>query len=171
MAQDGSWIFTKKAKERLQSPDDLDRYVQVARPSVWVLFAACVLLVGGLVVWGLFGTVNVNVNCEGVKLDSEAFCLLSEEDTSYIAVGNAAKVEDAQLSVASISDVPLSLEEARALLGSDYLVSELVGDEEWVYKVTFEGDGVGDLSSGVPLSVSITADEVTPFQMAFGSSK
>ena len=170
MATDGSWIFTKKAKERLQNPDDLDRYVQVARPSVWVLFAACVLLVGGLLVWGFFGTVNVNVNGTGVSLDGEAFSLLSENDASHIAVGNPANVEDTQLSVASIADVPLSRDEASELLGSDYLLDSLVGDEEWVYKVTFEGDGASGLSEGVPLSVSITADEVSPREMAFGTN-
>ena len=170
MAADGSWIFTKKAKERLHNPDDLDRYVRVARPNAWVLFAACALLVGGLVIWGLFGTVSVNVNCEGVRMDDEVFGLLSSDDTSHISVGNAANVEDVQLTVASISDIPLSREEAKELLGSDYLVSELVGDEEWVYKVDFEGDGASDLEEGVPLTVSITADEVTPFEMAFGTS-
>lgn len=170
MATDGSWIFTKKAKERLQNPDDLDRYVQVARPSVWVLFAACALLVGGLLAWGFFGTVNVNVNATGVSLDSEVFSLLSEDDASHIAVGNPANVEDTQLSVASIADVPLSRDEAKELLQSDYLLDSLVGDEEWVYMVTFEGDGASDLDQGVPLSVSITADEVSPIEMAFGTS-
>ena len=170
MAADQSWIFTEKAKERLHSPDDLDRYVRVARPSVWALFAACVLLVGGLVVWGLFGTVNVNVNGEGARIDDEVFSLLSSDDTSHITVGNEANVEDVQLNVSSISDVPLSRDEAKELLGSDYLVSQLVGDEEWVYKVDFAGDGASDLAEGVPLTVSITADEVTPFEMAFGTS-
>ena len=170
MAVDESWIFTKKAKEKLHSPDDLDRYVRVARPSVWVLFAACVLLIGGLVIWGLFGTVNVNVNGEGVRIDDEVFSLLSSDDKSHIAVGNTANVGDVQLAVSSISDIPLSRDEAKELLSSDYLMSELVGDNNWVYKVDFEGDGTSDLATGVPLEMSITADEVSPFQMAFGTS-
>ena len=170
MPADESWIFTKKAKEKLHNPDDLDRYVRVARPSVWVLFGACVLLIGGLVLWGLFGTVYVNVNGEGVKIDDEVFSLLSSDDKSHITVGNTANVDDVQLTVASISDIPLSANEAKELLGSDYLMSQLVGDEEWVYKVDFEGDGASGLKEGVPLDVSITADEVTPFEMAFGTS-
>ena len=169
MAEFNSSLFNKKSTEKLHSPEDLNNYVRVARPGVWVILAACALLICGLVVWGIFGTVYVNVTATGVRLGDEVCCYLSEDNTNHIQVGNDACVEDVQLSVASISDIAYSPQEVRETLGSDFLLSKLVGEEEWVYKVTFEGDGAGDLQEGKPLSVSITSDLVSPLELLFGS--
>lgn len=46
MADEQSNIFTKKASDRLRSPDDLDEYVRVTNPSVWIVLAACAMLSG-----------------------------------------------------------------------------------------------------------------------------
>ena len=133
------------------------------------MLAGCAFLIGALVVWGLFGTVYVNTNCDGVRVDDQVCCFLSTEETTHIQVGNAATVNNLQMSVTSISDVPLSIAEVEEIVESDYLTSTLVGDEEWLFEVVIEGDGVEDLATGVPLTVSITADQVTPFELAFGS--
>ena len=170
MARFNSNLFNKKAVEKLQSPEALDRYVRVARPGVWVILVACALLLGGLIVWGIFGTVYVNVNGTCVRMDDQVLCFLSEENTSHIRVGNDATVESAHLSVASISDNPLSYNEVKEIVQSDYLVSKLVGDEEWVYEVDLDGDDVSELKEGVSLSVSITTDHVSPFDLVFGTS-
>ena len=41
-------VFTKKATDKLRSPDDLDEYVRVTYPNVWIVLAACAILVIGL---------------------------------------------------------------------------------------------------------------------------
>ena len=168
MAQFNSMLFNKKAVDKLSSPEALDRYVRVARPGVWVILVACALLLGGLLVWGIFGTVYVNVNSTGVRMDDKVLCFLSEDNTSHVHVGNDATVESEHLSVASISDNPLSQNEVKEIVQSDYLVSKLVGAEEWVYEVDLEGDGVSELKEGVSLSVNITTDHVSPLELAFG---
>ncbi len=166
---EGRPIFNRQATERLHNPDDLDRYVRVARPSAWILLVACVLLVGGLIVWGLFGTVNVNVNSTGVRIDDHLYCFLSSDDGPHTKVGDVARMGDVQVRVASVSVIPLSPDEVKAIVGSDYLVSTLTNGEDWVFEVLFEGDDIGSLPEGVPLSTSITAEKVTPFDMAFGA--
>lgn len=171
MAEIDSNLLNTKSKEKLHNADDLDDYVRVARPGAWVLLLACALLIGGLVIWGLFGTVRVNVNGTAARIGDTVLCFLTEEDASHVGVGNDAHVDDAQLAVASISDIPLSSDEAAEILESDYLFSKLVGDEEWVYEVAFEGSEASDLKEGVPLTVSITVDQVTPFEMALGTEE
>ena len=39
MADEQNSIFTKKASDKLRSPDDLNEYVRVTNPSVWVVLA------------------------------------------------------------------------------------------------------------------------------------
>lgn len=162
-------LFNEKATKRLRSANDLDSYLRVTPSSVWVVLVACVLLVAGLVAWGLFGTVNLNVNGTGVLVDDQVRCFLSADAKSHVEVGNAARVGDEEMSVASVATVPLSSDEVKQIVGSDYLVDTLTGGEKWVYEVDFEGNISNELSPNVPLAVSITANELTPFQMVFGS--
>ncbi|MBR3318616.1 MAG: hypothetical protein IKG21_12430 [Atopobiaceae bacterium] len=171
MAELNSALFKKQAAEKLYSPEDLDRYVHIAKPGIWVLLAMCTSFIVGLIVWGFFGTVYVNVNATGARIGNKVCCYLPSENASHVRVGNSARVNDEQLRVASISDIPLSKDELEKAVGSDYLVYQLSGNAEWVYEITFEGEGAGNLQEGVPLSVGITADQVTPVEMAFDTKE
>jgi hypothetical protein len=167
MAKEAASIFNKQAQEKLRSPDDLDKYVQVTSPSVWVVLGACVALLAGLLVWGIFGTASTSVSGTGVVEGGQALCLLPAEDVARLHVGDAAYVGGQPLKVAEISSVPLSREEVSQGLDSDYLVASLI-DGDWAYRVTFEGD-ISGLAQGVPLTVSITTERVAPISLILGS--
>lgn len=168
MAESEPSIFNKKATERLRNPDDLDRYVRVTRPSVWALLGACALLIVGLMVWGIYGTVNVSVNGVGVRTDEKVCCFVNSEDKARLQEGNTAQVEDVQLKVSSISKVPLSPDEVRAVVGSDYLVNTLTKGDDWVFEVDFEGEKIENLEENVPLGIGITTERISPFDLIFG---
>lgn len=51
-------IFREKSLERVESPEQLNDYIQVASPGVWLSLAACLLILLGLLVWSMFGTVE-----------------------------------------------------------------------------------------------------------------
>lgn len=170
VAEVDSRIYNKMATEKLNGPEELDCYVRVAKPGVWMLLVACALLIGGLMMWGLFGTVYVNVSSTGVRIGDKVCCYLSGENTSHVRVGNESSVCDVPLRIASISEIPLSADEVKEIVKSDYLLSQLV-DDAWVYEITFEGDGADGLQEGIPLTVSIAVDQVTPLEMAFGVKK
>ncbi len=55
-----SEIFRKKSLERVSSPEQLNDYIRVTTPSVWLVLIAVILLLVGLLAWSVFGTVNVN---------------------------------------------------------------------------------------------------------------
>ena len=169
MADAGSSIFNRKAAEKLRSPDDLDKHLQVTNPSVWVALAACLALLAGLLAWGVFGSVTTSVSATGVVVDDTAMCFLSAEDAAKVHAGDAAFVGEEQMEVASVAAVPYSRDEAGEALGSDYLVSALVAGD-WAYQVTFDGD-VSGLASGVPLTVSITTERIAPISLVLGGAK
>ena len=170
MADVGASIFNKKATEKLRSPDDLDKYVRVTNPSVWVILIACVVLLAGLLMWGIFGTVSTNVSATGVYMHGEVVCFLDGEKASKVHLGDVANVSGEKMSVSSISSVPLSREEAKAHLDSDYLVSSLVAGD-WAYYVQFEGDGSYDFRESTPLSITITTERVAPLSLVLGANK
>ena len=160
-------IFNERATEKLRSPDDLDKYIRVTNPSVWVVLAACVVLLAGLLMWGVLGSVTTNVTTTGVSIEGKAMCLLDAESAAKVHVGDVANVGGTHLTVASISDVPISQEEAKTILKSDYLASSLATDK-WDYLISFEGN-TSELKQGIPLSVSITTERTAPISLILGS--
>lgn len=166
MAEMESSIFNRKATEKLKSPDDLDKYVRVTNPSVWVVLAACIAFLIGLLAWGTFGTVSTNVTAPATCVNGKAMCFLPTDDGSKVHVGDTVTIEGDQFTVASISNVPISHEEASDILESDYLVSAVLKND-WAYLVTLEGD-TSDLPDGVPLTSGITIARTAPITLLFG---
>ena len=56
----GNGIFRKKSIERVSSPEELNDYIRVTSPSVWLVLAALILLLAGILVWSVFGTVDAH---------------------------------------------------------------------------------------------------------------
>ena len=166
MADETNSIFTEKATDRLRSPDDLDEYVRVTNPSVWVVLGACAVLMIGLFAWGFLGTAETSVGAVGTYVKGEVVCFLPAEKAANIHAGDVTTVDSKLMKVASISAVPVSRDEAREIVGGDYLASTLVGGD-WTYVVRFDGDGEPGFTEGVPLSVTITTERIAPISLIF----
>ncbi|MCR5474760.1 MAG: hypothetical protein K6F28_06090 [Lachnospiraceae bacterium] len=52
-------LFREKSLERVSSPEQLDDYIRVTTPSVWIVLAATVIILAGMLAWSVFGTVKV----------------------------------------------------------------------------------------------------------------
>ena len=53
-------IFRQKNIDKVSSPEKLDDYIRVTTPSVWITLAAIVVLLAGVIVWGIFGELTVH---------------------------------------------------------------------------------------------------------------
>ena len=162
MPEAPSSIFNQKATDKLRSPDDLDRFIRVTNPSVWVMLAACVALLAGLLAWGIFGAVSTSVTSTGVSIKGKTMCFLDAENAAKVHEGDTAYVGGERMEVKTVSSVPYSRDEARGILGNDYLVSTLVNGD-WAYVVGFSGRS--GLTDGVPLTVTITVERVAPISL------
>ena len=47
----GQNLFRKKSVDRISSPEQLNDYLRVTSPAVWVILLAVVLLLAGLLIW------------------------------------------------------------------------------------------------------------------------
>ena len=162
MAEERS-IFNKRASERLNSPDDLDKFVRVTNPSVWLLLGACIVLLIGLLSWGFFGFVETHEKLSGCVVAGRALCFADASQHTDIVAGDEAMVEGKHLKVKSVSPKPLSREEVETLLGSEFLSDTLV-ENRWAYLIDFEGDASG-IMEGVPVTFDITTDSVAPISL------
>ncbi|MCR5591481.1 MAG: hypothetical protein K6F73_08080 [Lachnospiraceae bacterium] len=60
-----SELFRKKSLERVTSPEELNDYIRVTTVPVWLVLLATLIILAGLIVWGIFGKVDM-VTADGV---------------------------------------------------------------------------------------------------------
>lgn len=84
MSEDGrNSIFREKSLERINSPDQINDYIRVLSPSMWlILFGIIFILLAGIL-WGAIGRVEVNRIDSAGNITTESvapLAFLSEKD-------------------------------------------------------------------------------------------
>ncbi|MCI2055599.1 MAG: hypothetical protein LKJ86_00475 [Oscillibacter sp.] len=128
-------IFRKASLDRVSSPEQLNDYIKVSRPGVWLILGAVVVLLIGVCVWGVLG--SLTTTCDGVAVvqGGAATCYVSVEDAKALAAGMEVQIDGAVGSVQSVAAVPVEVAadfDAYAL----YLSGLKPGD--WVVPVEVE---------------------------------
>ena len=52
-------IFRKKSMDRVSSPEQLNDYIRVTSPGVWLFLIALILLLTRFIIWAAFGRLDV----------------------------------------------------------------------------------------------------------------
>jgi HlyD family secretion protein len=65
---DSHRIFRQAALARLSSPEQLDQLMQLTTPTGWLALGSCCLLVGIALVWGIWGSIRINVYGRGILI-------------------------------------------------------------------------------------------------------
>ncbi|MCR4907676.1 MAG: hypothetical protein K5985_02530 [Lachnospiraceae bacterium] len=60
-------IFREKNLQRISSPEQLNDYIRVSTPALWILLVAITLLLIGALVWASFGTLDVHTSSDTVE--------------------------------------------------------------------------------------------------------
>ncbi len=103
-------LFKKSNLDRANAPEELNDYIRVENPSVWIILSAAIVFLIGVVIWGIFGTVGTTLEvCAAVEGDS-AVCYVSAKDISELEVGMKVTVGDSEGSVRSIPDAPIQID-------------------------------------------------------------
>ncbi len=76
-------IFRKSVMDRLSSPEELNDYLHVTRPAVWVALIAVILVLAGSLVWSSVTYINSYVEAKAEVKDGTMTILL-ERDTPFV---------------------------------------------------------------------------------------
>ena len=58
-------IFRQKSLERISSPEEIDNYMKVTRPSLWLTLGVIVLLLAALILWSVTARVEATAVMDG----------------------------------------------------------------------------------------------------------
>lgn len=148
-------IFRKSSIDRVNSPEQLNEYIRVANPGVWLILAAIVVLLVGVLIWAIFGTVETTIETGVAVEGGTAVCYVSAEDAQRLEAGMSVSVNDVSGKIKSVAAAPIQIDDTF----SDYILYRtefMKGD--FCYAVEVELPGLAD---GVYAAV-ITVDSTHP---------
>ena len=84
-----SQLFRKKTVERISSPEQLQDYMRVTNPGIWMVLAAVIVLLAGLLVASALVKVETTVQAKGVvaEADDDVVMELTPEKGAAIREG------------------------------------------------------------------------------------
>ena len=152
-------IFRKKSIDRMSSPEQLNDYIKVTNPGVWMALAAIVILLIGVCVWGVFGKLETKLPVAAVSRDGQTVLYVKENDLSAVKENMSVYIGDETYKVTSVSAQPVAVTEeiseyARHTGGLS------IG--EWVYVVQIDGN----IPEGA-YRAQIVTDSVSPLYFVF----
>lgn len=64
-------IFREKSMDRISSPEEIDDYMKVTSPGMWMVFVAIILILAAVLVWSVTGKIEENLLVAGQTLTEE----------------------------------------------------------------------------------------------------
>jgi len=98
-------LFRKKSLDRISSPEQLDEYLHVTDPTVWLLLVAAILILAGLLIWGSFASIKSYANGTAVVKDGTMTVYFDDADLAQnVSEGMAVKVGEVKTTITSMGE-------------------------------------------------------------------
>lgn len=94
-------LFREKSLERIQSPEDLNDFIRVSNPGVWLMIAAVIVLLIGAGIWGIFGRLDTTVKTQAYVKDGQAVCNVED---AQLETGMKVSIADVECEIAEVTN-------------------------------------------------------------------
>ena len=102
MEENNNSVFRKETLERISSPEQLNDYLHVTNPGIWVILTAVILLVAGVFVWSCTGTLETRSPANMIVSDHTAKIVVT--DDSDLAEGMLVRGGSQEFLIASVAE-------------------------------------------------------------------
>lgn len=160
-------IFRQESLDRVESPEQLDQYIKVSKPSAWIMVSALLIASASLLIWSFTGSLPQTTTVKGITAEEGVvYCYVDPSDIQESMVGCQVQMvlpdnSTMQGTVSEMSSVPYSLEEVSEILEKDWIIDQLV-DSSYVYQLKVDTET--ETSQNIIVQASIVTSEVKPIQ-------
>lgn len=160
-------IFRQESLDRVMSPEQLDQYIRVSKPSAWILAAALFILGLSVLIWSVVGSLPQTVLVKGFVDESNTiYCYVDPSEVQDNWEGYQAKLTFPDNStingvVSEMDPVPYSINEISNIIKKDWIVDSII-DTNYVYQFKVETDK--PVQPNVLVNASVTTNEVKPIE-------
>ena len=122
-----------KKFKKVNSPDQLNQYIRLSNPGVWILLLAIVVLLVGVCIWGYFGKIYTKIKTVVISDNYTSYLYVKEEDMAKIKNGMQVELNNNEniFEIADIEETPEKVTDDMDEYAR-HLGNFQVG--EWVYK-------------------------------------
>ena len=138
-----SRLFREKNLERLESPEQLNDYLRVTSPAVWMILTAVIMLLIGVFIWGVFGRIEATTQAAVVTENGGSTCMVPESALKGVLQYRTVKIDGAQKE-----------------LQPDVLEPQVITESTNVYVMITGGLKVGDIVYPIDLAEPLGTDGI-----------
>lgn len=102
MAEQKTGIFREKSIERISSPEQLTDYLKVTNPGIWVLLAAIIVLLSGLLVWSFAGRLETVADSIAVIQNGQAMIMVTDGSKYELEAGMPVRIGEDEYLISSV---------------------------------------------------------------------
>ena len=106
-SESGKQIFRESSLKRAASPEELDGYIRVTSPGVWLVIGCIIFFLLGILVWGYFGSLETKMTMYGKTVDGVFTGYVKATDLKKLETGMEVSYQDRKGVIAKLSPYPV----------------------------------------------------------------
>ncbi len=95
-------LLKNKSTQSISSPEQLSDYLRVTNPGVWIVLAAIMALVVGIIVWASVGTIETHTEAKAIVDNGKAMLIITEGGQGEIKTGMPVHVAGGDYMISSV---------------------------------------------------------------------
>lgn len=95
-------LFRKKAVDNISSPEDLNSYLKVTNPSVWIVLVAIIALLVGLFVWSMVGKLETTADAIVSVSNNRAMVVVTGRSNTELAENMLFRIDSDEYTISSV---------------------------------------------------------------------
>ena len=106
---------------RINSPEQLNSYIRITKPGVWIILAAIIAFLAGFFIWIFTGELEISFEARiFTQNDSSSIAFLNYDQISRLKQGMTVRIRDTKITgtVTGVSDDVISDGDVKKLIGS-----------------------------------------------------
>lgn len=119
-----SRLFRQKSVDRVSSPEQLQDYMRVTNPGIWMVMAAVIALLAGLIVSSAFATLESSIPVEAEVMEGIVMIDLPLSQKDNVQPGMTLRIADKNVEISFLfqdtSDTITATAEAEGLPDGKY---------------------------------------------------
>ncbi|NMB93952.1 MAG: hypothetical protein GYA26_06990 [Flexilinea flocculi] len=156
-------LFRKESLDHIASPEQLNDYIRVPNPSIWLIISLFLILAVVVIFWAFSANLPVVVQAQGIFSEDGIVCFLPVEEAQSLSPGMVVKIDEKEGKIQSISPDPISKEEASVEIGA-YQADKMI-QSPWNQKIILIPSE--EIANHQFLSIKITTDTIKPIDLIF----
>lgn len=111
MANEKSSIFSKDAVDKMTSPEEMDRYLVVTHPGVWIVLSALIVILIGFFCWAALGHLETKATVAVSAANGEAVCFVHQDWVEKIVSTGTIRIAGEEYALSDVGFAPQIISE------------------------------------------------------------